>query len=327
MKLKPSIPYIIPVITFFIGFAIPSIYLNYHSDQNNKFIETRQQGNYQLINPLLECDSANFAQDPNLYSLRDQITDYLNHAKSNSQIAFASIYYRDLNNGPWIGINEKELFSPASLVKVPIMITYFKQAEKDPEILNQILILTSSVTSSKQNILPQATLEIGKSYTVQDLINRMIIYSDNKAYELLSYHIDSKLVIKTYNDLGIDVSKGLTDPFGNILSVRDYASFFRVLYNSSYLSKGLSEKALQILSQVNYQDGLVAGIDSKITIAHKFGERVYENTGEKQLHDCGIVYLPGKPYLICVMTRGLDFKNLSTFIQQVSRIIFNRVNS
>ena len=315
------------IIAFLVGSATSFLLFNYRSRQANQFIETRQQGNYQLINPLLECDSANFAQDPNLFSIKEKLIAYLNQAKSNSQITFASIYYRDLNNGPWIGINEKELFSPASLVKVPIMITYLKLVEKDPNLLKQLLTYPSSLPPTRQSITPLQTLEIGNTYTIEDLINKMIIYSDNKAYDLLNSHLDSKLVIKTYDDLGVDISKGLTDPSGNILSVRDYASFFRLLYNSSYLSKDLSEKALEILSQVNYRDGLVAGIDPKITVAHKFGERVYESTGEKQLHDCGIVYLPGKPYLICVMTRGQDFAKLSTFIQEISRLVFTHLKS
>jgi hypothetical protein len=45
-------------------------------------------------------------------------------------------------------------------------------------------------------------------------------------------------------------------------------------------------------------------------------------TGERQLHDCGIVYAPGKPYLICIMTRGSDFKRLSPVIAQISKQVY-----
>ena len=42
-----------------------------------------------------------------------------------------SFYYRDLNHGAWIGINENEKYTPSSLLKVTIMIAYFKEAESN----------------------------------------------------------------------------------------------------------------------------------------------------------------------------------------------------
>src|SRR5207248_2823209 len=88
------------------------------------------------------------------------------------------------------------------------------------------------------------------------------------------------------------------------VSVVTYSSFFRVLYNASYLTRDDSQKALALLAGVDYKDGLVAGVPASVPIAHKFGER--ETTGDttKQLNDCGIVYYPSHPYLLCVMTRG-----------------------
>jgi beta-lactamase class A len=284
--------------------------------------ETRNQENYKFINPLLECESAEFSQNAALEPLKKQLTKTVEQLKNSDQITFASVYLRDLNDGPWLGINEKENFSPASLVKVPLMITYYKAAEKNPELLNKT-ILASPVADINQSIRPEITLTPNQSYTVQDLIDRMIIYSDNQAYELLQNYIDNKLIVKTYNDLGVDISQAYDNPDGNIISVKSYAAFFRILFNASYLNKDMSEKALSLLSQSKYVDGLVKGInDPTISIAHKFGERTYEATGENQLHDCGIVYIPQKPYLICIMTRGNDFIKLSSAITQISKLIY-----
>ena len=46
----------------------------------------------------------------------------------------------------------------------------------------------------------------------------------------------------------------------------------------------------------------------------------------KQLHDCGIIYYPGNPYLLCVMTRGDSFGELSSTIRDISDIIYGVVN-
>lgn len=276
----------------------------------------------------MECDSANFSQSQNLDFLRNKIVDNISDEYLRGDITLASIYYRDLNNGPWMGINEKELFSPASLIKVPVMLTYFKLAESNPSILDETIKYdpTLIVTQEVQNIHPSVTLAPKKEYTIGELIYNMIVYSDNIAFDLLQEHIDKQLIINTYTDLGIDISKGLTDPTGNIISVRNYASFFRILYNSSYLDKEYSEKALEILSKVDYHDGITKELPKDVTVAHKFGERGYVATGEHQLHDCGIVYVPRKPYLICVMTRGRDLNKLASTVSEISTIVYREIS-
>lgn len=207
-----------------------------------------------------------------------------------------------------------------------MMITYYKLAETDTSLLQKQLQNTQTNTATDQNIKPSLTLEAGKSYSIEELINRMIIYSDNLAYDLLLSNLDNRLLRQTYADLGVDISKADTNPNGNIISVKDYASFFRILFNSSYLSKPMSEKALKLLTQAEFKQGLIAGIPQNIEIAHKFGERRYLTTGEKQLHDCGIVYLPNKPYLLCIMTRGQDFDKLSQTIKQISQIVYTEIS-
>lgn len=91
------------------------------------------------------------------------------------------------------------------------------------------------------------------------------------------------------------------------LTVKEYASFFRILFNSSYLSADNSERALNLLAHTEYHDALPS--PQGVVVAHKFGEAGTENI-ERQLHDCGIVYLPDHPYLACIMTRGRDAEKL-----------------
>ena len=289
--------------------------------------EIRNRENYKFINPLLECDSNNISRDKNLDFLKNKLELFVNEQiKTNPDINFTSIYYRDLNNGPWIGINERELFSPASLIKVPLLITYYKLAENNPDILDNKIVNTELFNPKDQNIVPEITLSQSQEYTVSELLDRMIIYSDNQAYDLLLKNIDNRKLIETYNNLGVDISLGFENPNGNILSVKQYASFFRILFNASYLSKDMSEKTLGLLSRVKFSQALVAGVPSNILVAHKFGERQYTDTGEKQLHDCGIIYLPNKPYLLCTMTRGKNIPIEENFVKQISSMVYQNIS-
>jgi hypothetical protein len=61
-------------------------------------------------------------------------------------------------------------------------------------------------------------------------------------------------------------------------------------------------------------------------VAHKFGIRDIAGEQEKQFHDCGIVYYPKRPYLLCVMTRGNDIQQAIAFIREVSRRVYDQVD-
>ncbi|MFA5532631.1 MAG: serine hydrolase, partial [Candidatus Shapirobacteria bacterium] len=165
-----------------------------------------------------------------------------------------------------------------------------------------------------------------QEHTVEDLLKRMIIYSDNDSYNNLFKNIDNNEILQVYKDLNIDISKILENSNGNIINVKDYASFFRILFNASYLNQDMSEKALSLLSQVEYQKALVAGVPKNIKVAHKFGEREFLATGEVQLHDCGIVYLPKKPYLLCIMTRSSNLDKAVPSIKKISQETFQYIN-
>lgn len=298
---------------------------NSNSDDNAHPV---RQGGYKFINPLLECE-VGMEKINNLVSLRKQMTDFVKEETNKQEILGMSVYFRDLNNGPSFGINEKENFYPASLLKVPILMAYFKEAEKNPQLLEEKIVYDKRAAGDDmpQNFKPAEKLVFGQSYTVGDLLRRMIIFSDNETLGLLSSKISDQAMDRTYHDLGLSLPNVRTPD--DFMSVKDYASFFRILFNASYLSRDYSEKALEILSASDFKDGIAAGVDQGVIVSHKFGEREILVGGRQtnQLHDCGIVYNRDNPYLICVMTRGSDFKKMAEVIKNVSRMIFKEIKN
>lgn len=316
IKHRPFVLVGIPLLTFILGFIIASTL----PTKPVNLIESRfSPVKNSFTNPLLDCDLADFSSSQNLDKLKSIVQKQIDIIENKSEASFVSVYIRNLNNGPWMGVDEKEYFSPASLIKVPLMITYYKLAETDPTILLKKIKHIGNTSPYNQDITPQVTLTLNQEYTVDELIDHMITYSDNQSFDLLVANTDPQNIFKTYSDLGVDISKSIRDPAGDILTVRDYASFFRVLFNSSYLSRTMSEKALNLLSQVKFDQGLRAGVPVNITVSHKFGERSFTSTGQRQLHDCGIIYYPNHPYLVCIMTRGKDFNSLASAIKQITQ--------
>jgi len=229
-------------------------------------------------------------------------------------------------NGPWFGINEKDNFAPASLLKVPLMIAYLQYAEHDPGILQSTILYDKEIEDfATQNILPDKKLELGKSYSVEELIYRMIAYSDNVAKNLLMDNINYEALDAVYIDLGIILPDSLEKT--DFITAKEYSSFFRVLFNASYLNKEMSEKALAILSRATFRTGIVAGVPSDVIVAHKFAERGDLSNETVQLHDCGIVYHKKRPYLLCVMTYGRDFKKIDEIIREISEITYKEIDN
>lgn len=291
--------------------------------------ELREKGFYRFINPLLECEMAKGTIDSKKQNFDKELGVFVQKEIDESNLTKMGIYFRDLNNGPTFGINEDELFIPASLLKLPIMMVYFYIAEKDPGILKKEIIFekpTELKEMGVQFIEPSQEIKIGNKYTAEQLIEAMIKYSDNQAVILLTNNLsDSGYTQKTadfFNFFNID-SSNFTNLKGS-LSVKEYGRFFRILFNASSLNRDYSEKALKLLSEVEYKNALVAGLPKGIVVSHKFGESGFSK-GERQLHDCGIVYYPNHPYLLCIMSKGENLSVLESSISKVSQFVYNKI--
>jgi len=229
-----------------------------------------------------------------------------------------------------MGIKEHVDYIPASLLKVPLVLTYFDISENDPSVMNQTIVYGSDVAARvpSQTFKPSVPLTEGTAYTIKELIEHTIINSDNIAAQLLYDHLDQlggkSALSETYRDLGI-IEMG-SDLDKEVVNAKAYGSILRMLYNASYLNQEDSELFLKLLSNSDFKEGLKAGVPDNIFVAHKFGERFTEE-GEKQLHDCGIVYFPQNPYLLCVMTKGKDFNKLVEVIKTISSEVYKEVDS
>jgi beta-lactamase class A len=314
------------------GFYLHSNSQKTNSPQTSANVDIRSNsGLYKYINALLECDTESILGFDQLKPINTDIQKVIYLAKSTGKIADAAVYFRSLDHGAWFGITETTNYFPASLLKVPLMMAYLKDSETDPSILQKEILYDKNTADTLGDFnngtyyKSEKAIQVGKKYTVSDLINRSIIYSDNNAKNLLVLNLPNvQDLFRVYTELGIATPMELRGT-GNIVSVQEYATFFRILYNASFLSYDDSEKALEILAQTKFDKGLRAGVPANIEIAHKFGE--YEDNGVNQLHDCGIVYYPHEPYLLCIMTRGNNIDDLANTIKDISATAYEDVDS
>lgn len=320
-KLQIKLNIILLIVVILLGFLV--IRMSVKNDKES-IISHDNVGSFIFTNPILDCEINN--QGEGLSILTENINKKVEKIKKEYSLLHVSLYFRDLNNGPWIGINEKESFSPASLLKVPLMVELLHEAEYNKSILDKkVKILPSDIIESvSQNIKTSDNLIVGGEYSLDEIVKTMIKKSDNTAVIALLRNMNKENLSDVFKTVGVPYKD--TDSEIEV-RVKDYAGFFRILFNSSYLSREMSEKALEILTKTEYYDGLVAGVPKDVSVAHKFGERKINGvSNSSQLHDCGIIYYPGKPYILCVMTRGDDFANQSKAIKDLSSFVYSEVD-
>ncbi len=285
---------------------------------------------YKFINPLLWCGLDEDKEFRQYQSLKKTVNALIAKKLADRDITNASLYFRELNNGRWFGINENEKFSPASLLKVARAVAYYKLNAKHKDMLTKKIVYTGAYDDNKgENFKGGKSLIPGQSYSAEELIASMLQYSDNNATRLLDENMDRTALQDVYTDLDIPTPDFQKDN-DYFLSAKSYSYFWRVLYNATYLRKNFSEKILGLLAASDFSDGMRAGIPRAISIAHKFGERETDlpngSLQSRELHDCGIVYDAWDPYFLCVMTKGDNFKNLAGVIRDINAVIFNEIH-
>ena len=283
--------------------------------------------NTPLVHPLVGLDVPN-ALSINQFIPLSQKIDSVFQGNSNL-VSRYSVYFRDLNKGLWVGINENDSYDPASMLKVALAMAAYTQNESDYNFIQSAHEYTSDLAAiNKSNPFNDpSSLKVGQSYTIEYLVSKMLIDSDNGAKDILGNVVDSKIIDDVYSSLGIAIP---ADKAGYTISAKKYSSFFRILYGGAYLNDSDSNTLLSLLSSATFKNGIVAGVSASTTVSHKFGEHI--NTGDNtinstELHDCGIVYHPVSPYVLCVMTEGKNESDLSSFIQQISSAVYQEVNN
>jgi beta-lactamase class A len=259
--------------------------------------------------------------DPSLDPLRSKVISLLSTMKQQGAFDRVSVYFRFLDSGRNFSLNDEQ-YSPGSLMKVLTLITYLKDAEKDPALLNRKITYDHRFANMPvQQITSGAGVQFGNSYTIESLLYKMIVESDNEATSLLNERIDVKVYYEVLSALTMSLPDIHQTDYP--ITAEEMSRFFRLLYNSSFLSPNMSDKALELLTKTNFKNGLCRDIGNKFVVAHKFGEKNLPPSF--QLHEAGIFFTGNADYVLVVMTEGKDQQRLNDVLAQISKLIIDEL--
>lgn len=249
-----------------------------------------ENSRYPMLDPL-----RNFIPQENYLTNIEELRAYLRGIGSKYPDNI-SIYYENINSGSNISINKDLHLFPASLSKLVQAILITKKVEDGILSWSTELKAEEGDISSESGSLYKT---IGSSaMSVEMLLEELLVNSDNTAQNIFKH----QLAFEDYATFQEKV--GLQDLYNEtgFISAKEYTRLLRVLYTSNFLDPQNSEKILEYMSRSVFKDYLSQGIPHGVKFAHKYGE----NTKYNIFADSGIVYVPGKPYMITVLIKGKD---------------------
>ncbi len=229
------------------------------------------------------------------------------HTKIQGFAGRVSLYAKNLDSGATYALRADEPVRTASTIKLAIMVECFAEAAEGKLNLSEPLTLTQGEKVSGSGILED--LSDGDRLPIRDMIDLMIVLSDNTATNLILNRIGGNAVNARMAQLGLQqtrvmrkilgdrndlkpVPSGITDEGAKPenkkwgigrSSPHEMVIILEKLYRGELVSKDASQEMIAILKKQRDQDGM--GRDMKdVDIAHKSGAL------DALRSDVGIIY-------------------------------------
>ncbi|MCL5773481.1 MAG: class A beta-lactamase-related serine hydrolase [Firmicutes bacterium] len=222
----------------------------------------------------------------------------------------AGIVFYDILENKVIGSNTKEEFEAASLIKIPILIEYFRQVKAGKLSPGESVVIKNSMKAGGSGSIKN--LPEGSSVSYEELAGLMITKSDNTAADILI----NKLGMKNINSIAIELGCSATflkrtiwdfaaidRGMDNTATPEDMMILLRAIYEGKAVDEASSASMINILKRQENRKMIPAYLPEGVEVAHKTGEL------NGILHDCGIIYMEKCPYILCLLGKNIKNKD------------------
>ncbi len=212
----------------------------------------------------------------------------------------------DLATGDHYFLHEDEVFAQASSIKITVLADLYLQVQQGK------LKLTDPYTVQSADLVPDSDIMGGLTpgvtrLTLRDLATMMVAVSDNSATNVLIDRVGMQNVNAVLDSLGLTHTRlrrkmmdlqAAKEGRENISTPREMMTLLDAIYHGKVLNKDSTADFFQMLS-TNNSSFIPRDLPADLKIANKPGEL------EAVRNDSGIVFVEGRPYVICVMTAFL----------------------
>jgi beta-lactamase class A len=243
----------------------------------------------------------------------DSVIETFNQTTANLTGVYG-LYVVRLKNGFSYGVNAKETFTAASLIKLPVMAAMFAEAEKGNLELDEKYTLQAGDKVEGSGSLYGKP--VGYEITYRNILQLMGKQSDNTAFRIARKTLGDATInsyMQRYGMVHTSLSENETTP-------EDVGMFFEGLWNNNIISDRHKDELLDSLTGTIYEAWLPAGLPIDVRIAHKYGREVHV------INDAGIVFT-SDPYVVVVMSKGIVDAEGDQVFPELSSIVYNGESS
>ena len=212
----------------------------------------------------------------------------------------------DLTTGNQFFLHENEIFAQASSIKITVLANLYLQAQQRKLKLTDLYTVQSSDLVADSDIMGGLTPGVTR-VTLRDLATMMVAVSDNSAANVLIDRVGMANVNAMLDSLGLAhtrLRRKMMDVEAarqgreNISTPREMMTLLEAIYRGKLLDKESTADFFKVLS-TNKDSWIPRDLPADVKIANKPGSL------EAVRNDSGIVFVEGRPYVICVMTAFL----------------------
>lgn len=219
------------------------------------------------------------------------------------------LYVVRLDDGSNYGVNEKEVFQAASLIKLPVIFATYEEAEGGSiDLDNKYRLKKADKVAGSGSLYGKPE---GYLITYRELVRLMGKQSDNTAFNILVKLLGKDKINAVIRELGM-IHTSLDE---NKTTPEDVGIFFDRLYNGNLISDNSKNEILENLTDTIYEDWLRAGIPEGVRVSHKYGRELHV------VNDAGIIF-SDKPFVMVVMSKAIVEKEADEIFPVITRTVY-----
>ena len=219
---------------------------------------------------------------------------------------------QDLTTDQTFFLRADQVFPQASSIKIAVLAELYHQSQLGRQGHSDTAKLSDGYTFQTSDLVPDSDIMQGLTPGVTHLTNRdlatmMVAVSDNSATNVLIDRLGMEKVNALMDSLGLVHTRlrrkmmdleAAREGRENLSTPREMMSLLDSLYRGKVLNKTLTDDFFKVLS-THKASFIPRDLPADVQSANKPGEL------EGVRNDCGIVFAPNRPYVICVMTTYL----------------------
>jgi beta-lactamase class A len=224
-------------------------------------------------------------------------------------------YVRNLSTGVGGGVSSDRRFPAASLYKLPVLVEVYRQQRLKAFNWDDELTIGRDDWADGSGVL-QA--RVGDRLKIGELVQLMIVQSDNIAANMLTDLVGASRVNETMLALGLKNTRVIDRARENaspVTTPEDMGRLLEIVATGRLVDAQTSEEAIRLLETKQAQNWLADGLPWWGKLAHKWGDL------PNARHDAGIIFTPHNQIVIVVMTEGAGATAAAEEIKNISRQI------